>query len=106
MFQIFTCILGRQLQSGGLSSPTRIDLQLWLSPAAPPAGLRVIAAGPEPIDLAVYDITGRVCYRATTPSPITPCPWKTASGRPASAPFTRAPGCPYHHPATGAWGTP
>lgn len=50
--------------SRGPGSPSSLALQLWRNPASATAQLRVIAVGTEPIDVTVYDTTGRVCYQA------------------------------------------
>jgi len=46
--------------------PTSLVVQLWLGRLAPAVQLRVLAARPGPIEVAVYDSTGRVLYQATT----------------------------------------
>jgi hypothetical protein len=67
------------IRSAGSSPLASLALLLWLSPAAPTAQLRVIAANPEPVDVAVYDTTGRVLYRTiTSPNstlPLEDIPW-------------------------------
>lgn len=57
---------GRAVRRVGPSPATSLALQLWQNPAAHTAQLRVLAAGPEPIDVAVYDTTGRLLYHVTT----------------------------------------
>ena len=45
--------------------PAGFTLEVWPNPTATDAQVRVVAAGTEPIDVTVYDVTGRVIYRST-----------------------------------------
>ena len=45
--------------------PAGFTLEVWPNPTAADAQVRVVAAGTEPIDVTVYDATGRLLYQGT-----------------------------------------
>lgn len=63
----------------GASPASSLSLRLWQHTAAATAQLRVLAASPEPIDVAVYDTKGQLLYHATaSPNstlPLDTIPW-------------------------------